>query len=261
MRLKLDACPNQPGGLLQQQITSAPTAPDTASTSSSARKAEGRAQQRQKILDALFGVMSSSGASGASVSEIVEAAGISRGALHYYFESKDELVAALMRRLGDTYLARMTAFVDREEERAGQLGRSACVGAVVRWHFSGDTDEATRLLGVWIDFWGQAPSRKDIGDVVFQVQERARGLCRRALLLQRPELRALGDDELRGHGASLLAIVEGGLLQWRIATSSPRPFDRQALGQALADVATAFVLSVGGPPAHSPSPPNPLERG
>ncbi|MDP2341679.1 MAG: TetR/AcrR family transcriptional regulator [Deltaproteobacteria bacterium] len=211
---------------------------------------EGRVQQRQRILDALFAVMSSSGAGGASVSEIVEAAGISRGALHYYFESKDELVAALMQRLGDGYLARMTAFLDREEAASSSSSCSlGCVPALVRWHFSGDSEEATRLLGVWIDFWGQAPSRKDIGDVVFAVQETARALCSRALVLQRPELAALGDDVLRAHGASLLAIVEGGLLQWRIAISSPRPFDRCALGQALADVAAAFVLSLSVSPS------------
>ncbi len=213
-------------------------------------KKEGRLQRRARILDALFAVMSSSGGPGASVSEIVEAAGISRGALHYYFESKDELVAELMRRLGDRYLVRLAAFLDRQAGRSGDRGASPkvhAVDALVRWHFSGDTDEAVRLLGVWLDFWGQAPSRKDIGDVVFQVQEGARLQCRRALLLQRPELGSLDDDALRAHGASLLAIVEGGLLQWRIAASSPRPFDRAALGQALGDVATAFVSSLSAP--------------
>ena len=205
---------------------------------------EGRAQRRQHILDALFAVMSSSKAGRASVSEIVEAAGISRGALHYYFQSKDEVVASLMRRLGASYLGRMTAFVDREAERPDTQPRNS-VGALVRWHFSGDVDEAARLLGVWLDFWGQAPARKDIGDVVFEVQEADRWQCTRALLLQRPDLAGTSAEALRVHGAALLAIVEGGLLQWRIATSSPRPFDRPALGQALAHVASAFVSTLG----------------
>lgn len=223
-------------------------------------KREGRAAQRARILDALFAVMSSSGAGGASVSEIAEAAGIARGALHYYFESKDELVCALMRRLGETYLARMADFVEREQLKSSSASSSssssafavrASGGALVRWHFAGDTEEATRLLGVWIDFWGQAPTRKDIGDVVFEVQEGARVLCRRAILLQRPDLVDVDDATLRAWGASLLAIVEGGLLQWRIAARAPRPFDRDALGRALADVANAWIASLTASPAWS----------
>lgn len=214
-------------------------------------EASGRAAQRARILDALYAVMSSSGTAAASVSEIAEAAGIARGALHYYFESKDEIVAALMRRLGDSYVARMSSFVDR---CAGH-GESAAT-ALVRWHFSpfltkDGHDDATRLLGVWIDFWGQAPSRKDIGDVVFAVQEAARALFRRALLLQRPELASLDDETLRLHGATLLAIVEGGLLQWRIAAHAPAPLDRDRLGVTLAAAAAAFVASIEPRPARS----------
>ena len=208
-------------------------------------EASGRAAQRARILDALYAVMSSSGTAAASVSEIAEAAGIARGALHYYFESKDEIVAALMRRLGDSYVARMSSFVDR----CADHGASAAATSLVRWHFSpflgkDGHDDATRLLGVWIDFWGQAPSRKDIGDVVFAVQEAARSLFSRALLVQRPELVSLDDEALRLHGATLLAIVEGGLLQWRIAAHAPRPLDRDHLGSSLAAAAAAFIASI-----------------
>lgn len=190
--------------------------------------------------------MSSSGTAHASVSEIAEAAGIARGALHYYFESKDEIVAALMRRLGKSYLARMTSFVDKS---AAGPRATTTASALVAWHFrpfptKEREDDATRLLGVWIDFWGQAPSRKDIGDVVFEVQDGARALFRRALVLQRPELASLDDVTMRECGAALLAIVEGGVLQWRIAASSARPFDRYVLGARLAAVADAFIASL-----------------
>ncbi|MBM4280571.1 MAG: TetR/AcrR family transcriptional regulator [Deltaproteobacteria bacterium] len=193
-----------------------------------------REKNRARILDALFAVMSSSGGVGASVSEIAEAAGVARGALHYYFDSKDEVVEALMRRLGEGYVARMQAFVDREEQR-GRGDR--VVGALARWHFAGDADEALRLMSVWIDFWGQAATQPAIGAVVFEVQERARALCTRAVLLQRPELAASSDAARRLFGATVLSIVEGGLLQWRIAARGPAPLDRAALGASLAFVA------------------------
>lgn len=223
-----------------------------------AKKPEKKAEQRARILNALFAVMSSSGAANASVSDIAEAAGIARGALHYYFDSKDELVCALMRRLGEGYLARMAAFVDKAERKLNEGADVDVVAGLVRWHFGGDSDEATRLLGVWIDFWGQAPHRADIGAVVFDVQEQARGLCRRTILLRRPDLVAdltvVDDATLRLHGASLLAIIEGGLLQWRIARSqegrsqegrsSATAFDRAVFGDALAVAASSFVSSI-----------------
>ena len=89
-----------------------------------------------------------------------------------------------------------------------------------------------------------------LGDVVFDVQEGARALCARAIVLQRPDLASVDDAVLRDHGAKLLALVEGGLLQWRIAARSPRPFDRDAWGRSLAAVADAFVASLSPGPSH-----------
>jgi AcrR family transcriptional regulator len=199
-----------------------------------------REKHRARILDAVFSVMSSSGVVGASVSEIAEAAGVARGALHYYFDSKEDVLGALMRRLGDGYVARLQAFLDREQQR----GRAEfVVGGLARWHFSGDVDEAERLMSVWIDFWGQAPTQAAIGAVVFETQERARALCTRAVLLQRPELAAADAETLRVFGATVLSIIEGGLLQWRVASRAAAPLDRSALGASLAVVAHHATLS------------------
>ncbi len=221
------------------------------------KEREGRGSQRDRILDALFEVVSSAGTLGASVTEIAEAAGIARGALHYYFESKEELKSALMRRLGDRYIERLASWLDRLEARAPALPAHGVVGELCRFHFadpvksssSPSTDDASRLLAVWIDYWGQAPSNDAIGAVVYAVQEEARRLCTRALLADRPELRALDDDALRVAGASILAVIEGGLLQWRIASSSPRPLLRGTFGVALAAAAAAVAAAIPGPPA------------
>lgn len=228
-----------------------------------AARARGREAQRERILDALFAVMSSSGGAAASVSEIAEQAGIARGALHYYFDSKDELGVALMRRLGEAYLRRMTTYFERTRA-TGVRPTLALVG----WHFgvrvgpsttasttastaatpstmapsapSTSIDDAARLLAVWIEFWGQAPARPEIGAVVFEVQEAARQLFAQALA----DERGVDVDDARGSAAALLALVEGGLLQWRVAATSARPFDRAALGHTLVAAAAAVVDAV-----------------
>lgn len=209
----------------------------------------GRAEQRERILDALFAVMSSSGTLGASVTEIAEAAGIARGALHYYFESKEELKEALMHRLGDGYVARVAAVLDRVESRVREgraLHPGGAVGALCRWHFAGDEEESARLLAVWIDYWGQAPSSDGIGAVVFDVQERARALCARAVAFDHPHA-VLDDEARRLAGATVLAVIEGGLLQWRIAARSARPLDRAAFGESLAVAGAAVAARLTAP--------------
>jgi AcrR family transcriptional regulator len=204
----------------------------------------GRSEQRERILDALFAVMSSSGTLGASVTEIAEAAGIARGGLHYYFESKDELKEALMRRLGDRYLERLTEVLERVDARtrAGRaLHPGGAVAALCRWHFAGDEGEASRLLAVWIDYWGQAPSHDGIGGVVFAVQEAARAV-------EHDHAGAVLDDERRRLvGAAVLGVIEGGLLQWRIAARAERPIERARFGEAIATAAVAAAAALISP--------------
>jgi AcrR family transcriptional regulator len=47
---------------------------------------------RQKILDAVSQLIAEKGVNNTTVSDIVERAGISRGALHYYYKTKNELI-------------------------------------------------------------------------------------------------------------------------------------------------------------------------
>lgn len=207
-------------------------------------------ERREQILEGLFEAMAREGSVGASITDIAKAAGIARGALHYYFSSKDEIRSSLMTHLGHQYASSLEGALNRALDRAPASDREALVRALVRWHFRGDEERAARLLAVWIDFWGQAPTDDRLNGVVLEVQERARGLCERALLHARPELACALDDEERRHAAAaLLALVEGGLLQWRVAARTGAALDREALSQRLTDAALAFVRSLTAPPS------------
>jgi AcrR family transcriptional regulator len=201
----------------------------------------------------MYGVIAERGLQGASISEIAEAAGIARGALHYFFASKEEITASLMRRLGERYVAELGAYLDRriDKARLDESHRCRIVFEVARWHFRGDVDDAHRRLAVWIDFWGQAASQPTIRDVVVEVQEGARRILRRALVAQRPDLAALDDEALRMQAAALLALIEGGLLQWRTAATSPLALPRDALGDAVAEAASAAAARISAPSSSS----------
>jgi AcrR family transcriptional regulator len=205
-------------------------------------------ERREQILEAVFQAAAQGGIAGASVSEIAERAGVARGAIHYFFANKDDVTTSLMRSLGDRYLAGLSAYLDRvivrDLERTNGSDRMDAVRALVRFHFDHKGTDVDKLLTVWIDFWGQAASKPAIGDVVRTVQNTARGLCLRALRHARPELAHVDDEALRHTAATLLAVIEGGLLQWRIGLGSETALHRTELCGAIANMAIAAVRAL-----------------
>ncbi len=213
-------------------------------------------ERREQILEGLFEAMARSGTRGTSISEIAASAGIARGALHYYFESKEEIRLRLMERLGDRYLEGLGAYLERHEAGAGDDGGQAMCEALVRYHFAPEDDALAQMLSVWIDFWGHAPTDPSLRDVVLDVQERARHQCWRVIAAARPELAALDEDDARLKAAALLALIEGAILQWRIAQGATQPLDRHALLSQIAQAAFVLCQTIDQPltPAPSPAP-------
>ncbi|GAA1397862.1 TetR/AcrR family transcriptional regulator [Luteococcus peritonei] len=64
-----------------------------------------RAATRERLVQAAIGVIAHKGVLGASVEEICEAAGFTRGAFYSNFDSKDELCVAILASHGEKYLA------------------------------------------------------------------------------------------------------------------------------------------------------------
>lgn len=64
-----------------------------------------RTQTRDRIIEAALGVFAEKGVLGASVEEICDAAGFTRGAFYSNYQSKDALCLALLERLAEESLA------------------------------------------------------------------------------------------------------------------------------------------------------------
>lgn len=75
-------------------------------------QAERRARTRRRLLDAAADVFARRGYAAASLDEISAAAGLTRGALHYNFAGKRELLLGLL----DEHLARRTAALERADD-------------------------------------------------------------------------------------------------------------------------------------------------
>lgn len=89
---------------------------------------ESQAQTQQRLLDAAAVIVARRGLVGASIEDIAETAGYSRGAFHANFKSKDELFLALIERHVKAMLAEIHKLMDAplDPEEMQQNLRAAC---------------------------------------------------------------------------------------------------------------------------------------
>jgi TetR/AcrR family transcriptional regulator len=93
---------------------------DGARATRTRRRTAIQTRNEAKILEAALDVFSAAGFQGATVDEIARAAGMSKPNLLYYFSGKEEIHAALIERLLDTWLAPLAA-LDPAGDPIGEL--------------------------------------------------------------------------------------------------------------------------------------------
>jgi AcrR family transcriptional regulator len=84
-------------------------------------------EKAQRIVDAMRTCVGTRGATGATFDHVAREAGVSRGLLHYYFGTKEKLLAEVVRRDCDLRMERMTvttAGVQSADELLGALARA-----------------------------------------------------------------------------------------------------------------------------------------
>jgi AcrR family transcriptional regulator len=84
-------------------------------------------EKAQRIVDAMRTCVGTLGATGATFDHVAREAGVSRGLLHYYFGTKEKLLAEVVRRDCDLRMERLTdttAGVQSADELLGALARS-----------------------------------------------------------------------------------------------------------------------------------------
>lgn len=89
---------------------------------------ESQAQTQQRLLDAAAVIVARRGLAGASIEDIAETAGYSRGAFHANFKSKDELFLALIERHVKAMLSEIHKLMDAplDPEEMQKNLRTAC---------------------------------------------------------------------------------------------------------------------------------------
>lgn len=117
-------------------------------------KADPDARKRQ-ILEAATAVFARKGFDGASMDDIVRESGISKGGLYWHFKSKDQIIAAILRRFFDQEMAGMEAIVAQDrpaEERLLQLAG----------HLADEMEQAFGLLPISLEFYAVAARQESV---------------------------------------------------------------------------------------------------
>ena len=201
-----------------------------------------RAEVRDRILAAARRVVGQRGIHETSMDDIVEASGLSKGAIYGHFESKEQLLLALQDLTLERRIEEVTSrFSDQvsSTERINQL-----LTTYLDWAQAASTDQ----LRLNIELLLSAAHRRSLRSRIDARYERHHklfaGLLRQGR--QRGEYRA--DLDAEGTAAILLALLDGCTLEWALTTPRRNRAPRilRSIQSALFDgVSRSFAPSRG----------------
>ncbi len=154
------------------------------------------------LIDATVDTISQVGIVGASVTRIIDRAGLSRGMIHLHFDSKEHLLVEAARHMSETYYAKIDVFLraagDEPQERLKAL-------------ITADLSEEIlnrKTVNVWYAFRGEARSQNVFGEHSDTRDDALRNMfinAFRALADDREDPDVLARDAAHG----TIALLEG----------------------------------------------------
>lgn len=192
--------------------------------------------RREQIVDGLLEVMASEGYARATIAAIGKAAGLSPGLLHYHFESKQEILVALVERLTGTLEARIQA----RQEAAGAQPFSqleayleACVGL--------GPDADPRAVSAWVVVGAEAVREPQVRALYTQAAGSMLAQLRR-LVTGALRARARSTRSAPRIAAALLSAIEGA---YRISAAAPGLLPEGFATPMLRQMAASLIAAEG----------------
>ncbi|MBN2494219.1 MAG: TetR family transcriptional regulator C-terminal domain-containing protein [Deltaproteobacteria bacterium] len=178
------------------------------------RRSAVAARRKKQILEGLFAAIARKGFSACSVRDVARESGLACGALHYYFENKEQMLVELMRSLGERHLAGLREYRDRFEDPLDRIL------AVFRYHLVPDDEPSLERTRVWIEYWGYGVEAPELRGVISEIQAAIRADIRADV--QAGVRRGLfGSVDPEAAAVLLLSLVEGPMLQRTYGHRSP----------------------------------------
>ena len=133
---------------------------------------EGRARQRQRLIDACISALHIYGPSRTTVEKVVAIAKMSPGIVRFYFDSKAAMLVASLQFLAAEFDERVLKPVSELKLRP-----VAALELMVDLYLDPDI-ASPRKVSVWYAFWGEASSRQEYYDICGQKDESFAALVR-----------------------------------------------------------------------------------
>ena len=187
------------------------------------------AERREQILDATCDVIADAGLPHLRMADIAKAAGVSSGMIHYYFDTKRDVVAAALEYNLTNSLRRHQWLLDSGKDPLSILQD------LIESYLPGDR-QSVRGWKVWITLWAEAMRDPTLQELNEQLYGRWRDLVidviRRA---QQQGLARPGDPAQMAN--MLVGMLDGLAVQVLLNTSNlPLP--------ALRDICKSFIAAV-----------------
>jgi AcrR family transcriptional regulator len=122
----------------------------------------------QRIVDAMRESVATRGTAGSTFDHVAREAGVSRGLLHYYFGSKERLLAEVVKRDCDIRMERLDEALDDVEST------DALIAALV-WSLKDMVSHAPGFVYLLFELCVVARRHEDIADEVAELHARVRG--------------------------------------------------------------------------------------
>ena len=116
-------------------------------------------ERKDQILEAATKVFTQHGFVDARMDDIVSESGLSKGALYWYFDSKDAIIVSILDRVFDWEAAHWHEVLDREESALKKL--EAFVDTSLQ-----DLNKMEPLMPIFFDFWSLSVRNKTINKAI-----------------------------------------------------------------------------------------------
>jgi AcrR family transcriptional regulator len=171
-------------------------------------RADQQAETRTRLLDAAVAVCARKGFHAATVEEIAEAAGYTRGAVYSNFKDRDDLLQQVFERRVHARLEALAELVDGATPQAQERAVADLIASVV--------SEEREYLRMLSEFWGHAARRAKTRRWFAQARRRERELIRdmidRRVANGELELRLPSEHLAAGLQSLSLGLVLEGLI-------------------------------------------------
>ena len=116
-------------------------------------------ERKTQILTAATKVFTEQGFSDARMDDIVAESGLSKGALYWYFDSKESIIVSILDQVFDWETAHLRELLEREE--TAQMMLKVFVESTIK-----DLEKMKPLMPIFIDFWSLSVRKKTINQAI-----------------------------------------------------------------------------------------------